>query len=113
MRALERFDGRGFIADAAGDTLAAFNGKATIRVFDKRSMVTTLNNDGGAAPFAYTVFRNVIHQGEVSVVNGVFEYAFVVPRDIDYEWGDGRVSCYALDLNTGAEQSGPSMQMAP
>ena len=106
VRALERFDGRGFIADAAGDTLAAFNGKATIRVFDKRSMVTTLNNDGGAAPFAYTVFRNVIHQGEVSVVNGVFEYAFVVPRDIDYEWGDGRVSCYALDLNTGADAHG-------
>lgn len=108
VRALERFDGRGFVADAQGDTLTGFNGKATIRVFDKRSTVTTLNNDGGNAPYEYTVFRNVIHQGEVSVVNGVFDFAFVVPRDIDYAWGAGRVSCYALDLETGEDAHGSS-----
>lgn len=108
VRALELFEGRGYIADAAGDTLHGFQGKATIRVFDKRSAVSTLNNDGGTAPFAYTVFRNVIHQGEVSVQDGEFAFTFMVPRDIDYAWGAGRVSAYALDLETGEDAHGSS-----
>ncbi len=108
VRALELFQGSGFIADANGDTLSSFNGQVTVRVFDKRSSITTLNNDGGSAPYAYSVFRNVIHQGESSVTNGTFEFEFMVPKDIDYTWGTGRVSCYALDVESGKDAHGAS-----
>lgn len=108
VRALDAFMASGFVADAAGDTLHDFNGVVTVRVFDKRSQISTLNNDGGTAPFSFTVFRNVIHQGLATVTDGAFSFEFVVPRDIDYEWGTGRVSCYALDLATGADAHGAS-----
>lgn len=108
VRALDRFTGAGYIADAAGDTLSDFNGVVTVRVFDKRSRINTLNNDGGTNPYPYTVFRNVIHQGLASVVQGAFSFEFVVPRDIDFEWGAGRVSCYALDLERGEDAHGAS-----
>ncbi len=108
VRALEAFSGFGFVADAAGDTLHDFNGVVTVRVFDKRSQINTLNNDGGTGPFAFTVFRNVIHQGLATVTDGAFSFEFVVPRDIDYDWGTGRVSCYALDLTSGADAHGVS-----
>lgn len=108
VRALDAFTGTGFIANAAGDTLHDFNGVVTVRVFDKRSQINTLNNDGGTAPFSFSVFRNVVHQGLSTVTNGTFAFEFVVPRDIDYEWGTGRVSCYALDLASGADAHGAS-----
>ncbi|MFB1019164.1 MAG: hypothetical protein QMC37_02865, partial [Flavobacteriales bacterium] len=45
---------------------------------------------------------NVIHKGVASVVNGAFEFEFVVPRDIDYTYGAGRVSLYAVDGDVDA-----------
>jgi hypothetical protein len=48
------------------------------------------------------MFRNVIHKGIASVVNGVFEFEFVVPRDIDYAYGQGRISLYAVDGDVDA-----------
>ena len=86
----------GYVGLSSGDTLTAFNGKIYPTVFDKRSELSTLDNDDVAGEFNYTMYRNVIHKGLASVVNGVFEFEFVVPRDIDYTFGNGRVSCYAI-----------------
>ena len=30
------------------------------------------------------------------MVNGLFEFEIIVPRDIDFNYGTGRISCYAL-----------------
>ena len=86
----------GYVGNAEGDTLTDFNGRIYPTVFDKRSLLSTLDNDQVAGAFAYSMFRNVIHKGLASVEGGVFTFQFVVPRDIDYTFGNGRVSCYAL-----------------
>ena len=96
LRSLERVTMRGFVASADGDTLHNFNGVVTPTVFDKRAKVITLDNDAAEGPFEYEVFQNILHRGMATVQNGTFSFEFIVPRDIDYTYGPGRVSLYAL-----------------
>ena len=96
IRSLDLVKMSGYVGTSSGDTIEEFNGYLYPTVFDKRSELSTLDNDDVAGEFNYTMYRNVIHKGLASVVNGVFEFEFVVPRDIDYTYGNGRVSCYAI-----------------
>tara|TARA_B110000503_G_scaffold143309_2_gene243971 strand:- start:4889 stop:5857 length:969 start_codon:yes stop_codon:yes gene_type:complete len=79
-----------------------FKGLVHVKVFDKSSQITSLNNDNGPDPHVFQVFRNVLHQGVASVDSGVFSFEFVVPRDIDFSFAEGRISCYAVSDSTDA-----------
>ncbi len=81
--------------------LTDFNGVVVPTVFDKKSVVNTLANDGGS-PYTFNLRKNIIYRGKASVTNGVFSFTFVVPRDINYEVGNGRVSVYAESLQSNA-----------
>ena len=72
------------------------NGFVYPTVWDKESVVQTLNNDGAAQPYTFEVTKNIVYRGKASVTNGDFEFTFVVPRDINYEFGKARVSYYAV-----------------
>lgn len=102
MRSLDEVVVRGYVGNAQGDTLTDFNGVVVPTVFDKRASVTTLDNDASEGPFTYEVFQNILHKGLASVVDGAFEFRFIVPRDLNYAYGPGRISCYALSEDTDA-----------
>lgn len=97
LSALEHVVVKGYIADAQGNVQTDFNGYVYPTVFDQRSDVLTLNNDGGSQGVAYSEWRNRIHAGAVSAEGGVFAFSFVVPRDISYDPAPGRISYYAVD----------------
>ena len=109
LKALDLALVRGYVSNTSGDTLADFNGIVHVKVFDKRSQITTLNNDGGPNPHTFQVFRNVLFSGVASAESGVFEFSFVVPRDIDYSFGNGRISAYAVSDSTDAHGASESM----
>ncbi|MFT6411853.1 MAG: hypothetical protein ACJA15_002685 [Flavobacteriales bacterium] len=96
VRSLQQVTFKGFVGDANGVKLTDFNGFVYPTVFDKISNVTTLNNDGGVQPFEFKLFKNIIYKGKASAVNGDFEFTFIIPRDIAYNFGTGRVSYYAV-----------------
>ena len=102
LRALESARVGGFISNQSGDTLNDFNGIIHVEVFDKRSQITSLNNDNAPNPHTFQVYRNVLFRGVASVANGAFEFEFIVPRDIDYTFGNGRISAYAVSDSTDA-----------
>ncbi|HTF02587.1 MAG TPA: type IX secretion system sortase PorU [Bacteroidia bacterium] len=102
LSALSRVTIKGYVADTAGNQLGGFNGILYPTVFDKPATITTLQNDPPNAPFVYRLQRNVLYHGKVSVINGNFEFSFVVPRDISYQYGIGRISYYAEDGITDA-----------
>jgi len=102
LRALESATVGGFISNQSGDTLVDFNGIVHVEVFDKLSQITTLNNDDAPNAHTFQVYRNVLFRGVASVSNGVFEFEFIVPRDIDYTFGNGRISAYAVSDSTDA-----------
>ena len=70
-------------------------------VYDKRVQQSTLANDGGS-PFNFTLRKNIIYRGKASVTTGAFEFTFVVPKDIAYQFGPGRISAYAESMTTNA-----------
>ena len=105
LRALDLASVAGHVANAAGDTLHDFNGIVHVQLFDKRSQITTLNNDGAPNPHTFQVFRNVLFRGVASVTAGTFAFEFVVPRDIDYSYGTGRISAYAVSDSSDAHGS--------
>ena len=97
LSALEHVVVKGYVADAGGNVLTDFNGYVYPTVYDQKSEVLTLNNDGGSGGVAYTEWRNRVHAGAVTAEGGVFEFEFVVPRDISYDFAPGRISYYAVD----------------
>lgn len=102
LKALDIAHVGGSIRDLSGEVLAGFNGLVHVKVFDKRSEITTLNNDGASSPHQFQVYRNILFSGVASVEAGSFEFEFIVPRDIDYSLGNGRISAYAVSEDADA-----------
>lgn len=87
----------GEVRDSDGILLTGFNGEVQIKVLDKPSKVKTLGQDPLSYPVEFLVQKSILYQGKASVVNGVFEFTFPVPKDIDYSFGKGKLSYYVTD----------------
>ncbi len=101
LKALATVRISGFVDDGSGQPVSDFNGLVVPTVFDKDQQQSTLANDGGN-PFNFRIYKNILYRGKATVTNGQFSFTFVVPKDINYTVGAGRVSCYAESWNTNA-----------
>ena len=97
VKALSIFTVSGHINDNNNVLLSTYNGFLYPTVYDKSQNITTLSNDGTALspPFTFKLQKNILYNGKVSVNNGYFKFSFVVPKDIAYQYGIGRISYYA------------------
>jgi len=86
----------GELLDDQGNLREDFDGFIYPTVFDKATQVQSLPNDG-ARILSFEVRSNIIYKGKASVQKGRFSFSFVVPKDIDYRLGTGRVSYYFHD----------------
>jgi len=95
---------KGIVTDGSGNKINDFNGTMNVKVFDKVRNLTTLGAEveAGDWPDKYTVQDNYIYQGRATVTNGDFTVNFIVPRDIDYSYGLGKISYYAQNEVTDA-----------
>jgi len=106
LKALSVITIAGRIQDENGNFLNNFNGIITPVVFDKDQMVTSLANDSpGSIPKTFNSTKNVIYKGKATVTNGLFKYSFVVPKDISFQFGNGKLSYYAHNYSTDANGS--------
>ena len=96
LTALSRVTITGSVEDTLGNVLSNFNGVLYATVYDKPQNYWTLNNDNLGA-FQYKDFKNIVFNGKVSVRNGHFSLTFIVPKDIDYNYGVGKAVFYAAD----------------
>jgi hypothetical protein len=99
IRALQRITVEGTIApnDSTPSILENFNGTLLVTVFDKAVRARTLGQSGNSPIVEYRLQRNVIFKGAATVRNGRWKFDFVVPRDINYDFGSGKMSFYAHD----------------
>ncbi len=90
----------------------AFTGRAQVTIYDKPTTVLTLGNEATGptaeegAPRPVVVQENVIYGGQAEVVNGQFSLSFVVPKDINYNFGLGKISLYAFDGTNRIDANG-------
>ncbi len=96
--ALQKVTIEGYIADFNGNLNSGFNGVIYPTVYDKKSTVETLSNDGNNQ-VKFEVYKNIIFKGAATVSGGMFSFSFIVPKDIDYAFGKGKISYYASDGN--------------
>ena len=96
-----------------------FTGRANVTIYDKPTTVMTLGNEfnPNLSPQFYTaaqrdssravvVQESIIYGGQANVVNGQFSLSFVVPKDINYNVGVGKISLYAADAARGTDANG-------
>jgi len=106
LRALQRVTVKGIVTDAAGQLLPDFNGTVFPTVYDKVQNILTLGQDPGSSVRAFSLQKNVLFKGRATVLNGQFTFTFVVPKDINYQFGRGRISFYAADTDAMKDASG-------
>lgn len=97
IKALGKYTIEGEIVDANGQLLEGFNGKVIPTIYDKEVTLQTLGQDPRSSVRNFGVQQNVIFKGAASVVNGRFSFTFIVPKDINYAFGRGKISYYASD----------------
>ncbi len=91
----------GYIRDNNGNKMTNFRGLLFPTVYDKKMTYQTRGNDG-RPPLEYTEQMNVLFRGQTSVENGEFSFSFIVPVDIAYFYGNGKISYYAHNYDTDA-----------
>lgn len=89
----------GRIIDEDLNTVSDFNGKIDITIYDKMQSIPTRDNDnvgGDPRVIAYNDYPNTIFSGATDVKDGLFNYTFMVPKDIRYNFDNGRIVYYAV-----------------
>jgi hypothetical protein len=99
LKALGKVKLSGEVVNESGNILSDYNGILTATVFDKEIDRQTLGNDnqtnnGQLVIMDFKTLGEVIFKGQATVVNGQFEFEFVVPRDIGIPVGPGKVNFY-------------------
>ncbi|HKK43047.1 MAG TPA: type IX secretion system sortase PorU, partial [Bacteroidales bacterium] len=96
LKALSVVTVSGHMEGTDGSLKDHFSGTVSPIVFDKETRVSTLGNDGGLTMDFY-VRNNIVFSGKTMAENGRFRFTFIVPRDINYSFGNGKISYYASD----------------
>jgi hypothetical protein len=74
-----------------------FNGTVFLSLFDKPQILTTLGNDPASLPVQFASQSSTLFKGKVSASNGKFTFKFRLPKDINFQFGAGKLSFYAQD----------------
>ena len=103
LKALSQVVVKGRVVDGNGNTLSGFNGNLYTSLFDKKEVVRTLSNEPSESPTTeFEVQRSILFKGNNTVKNGSFELKFMIPKDINYTYGNGKFSYYARSNDADA-----------
>lgn len=129
LSSTEKITIEGEVTDVQGNLLTNFNGNVYPIVFDKPQTITTLANDASSQPTGFQSQTNTLFKGKASVVSGKFQFTFKMPKDINYNYGNGKLSLYAEDgvrdangyftnfivggagNNAGSDNTGPEIKL--
>jgi hypothetical protein len=94
LKALSKITVSGRVEDNNGAVMEDFYGIVSHKVFDKTGKIKTLANDGGLV-MEFDLQNNILFSGKTRAERGRFRFTFIVPNDIDYKFGNGKISYYA------------------
>lgn len=111
LKALSKIKLEGEVINESGSLMTDYNGVLEAKVFDKNVIRQTLDNDNFGFIMDFTTLGEGIFNGQATVSNGLFEFEFVVPRDIQIPVGKGRVSLYSKRDNVLEDQAGVNLDL--
>jgi hypothetical protein len=105
LSATEKVTIEGEVTDLQGNLLGNFNGSVYPVVYDKPQSVNTLGNDAGSQVTSFMAQNNILFKGKATVQNGRYTFSFKVPKDINYNYGNGKLSLYAENGSIDAQDA--------
>jgi hypothetical protein len=106
FKSLAKMKISGQITDENNIPITNYNGVLSTLLFDKKTTKNTLNNDGYSPSMSFMNLGETIFRGNASIVNGQFEYSFIVPKDIRIPLDFGKISFYAKKNELKEDVSG-------
>jgi hypothetical protein len=103
LKALSMVEIKGEV-QSNGEKNSNFNGLLLATLFDKETALQTKGDENPA--FNYSLWNNALFRGEARVLNGDFEMNFLLPKNIAYQIGTGKLSVYAQDAIGKKDASG-------
>ncbi|HET8572776.1 MAG TPA: type IX secretion system sortase PorU [Edaphocola sp.] len=94
LKALGSYALKGSVTSDQGAVQSDFNGSVYVTIFDKPTTVQTVNTAPGVTP-TFNIQNNIVARVRATVTNGRFTADFIVPKDINYDMGKGKISYYA------------------
>ena len=82
-----------------------FTGTLNTTVYDVPSKITTTDASTPNAS-SYLTRKNILYNGIVSVTGGKFHITFMVPKDITYIFGNGKIAFYAANTAKTEDANG-------
>ena len=107
LRALTTVKLDGEVQERSGALATAFTGRIQVTVYDKKTTVMTLADESPPPPnqiipAPIKVRESILYDGLATVRDGRWTASFVVPRDIAYSYGAGKISLYAWSATQDA-----------
>lgn len=98
MKATGLYRINGAVKSTTGQILNDFNGQVYVTIYDKPKVVATIIGPSRT----FNVQNNIIYKGKATVTNGKFSITFITPKDLNYDFGKGKISYYAENGITDA-----------
>jgi hypothetical protein len=129
VRSLQKVTVTGEITDRNGNRKTDFNGIILPELYDSPMMQTTLGTDGNSYPTEFETQTQVLWHGQFEVKEGQFSFELVIPKDISFKYGKGKLSYYAysdkedafgcytdftiggIDENASIDEKGPDINL--
>jgi hypothetical protein len=109
LKALKNVTISGKIFNSDQTHMNKYNGILTATVYDKSIRAETLGTQDPV--MLYDIRKSLIFNGDVTVINGEFEFQFVVPKNISYKIGDGKISLYAINNEKDLDAAGSNIDI--
>jgi hypothetical protein len=84
----------GTVLSAEGEINTQFNGIVEITLYDKPQVSYTLGNTLQSTVAGYLTQNGNLYKGKASVIQGRFNFTFVLPKEMYFKPGEGRISLY-------------------
>lgn len=106
LQALSKAVIKGHVEDFNGNLITDFNGQINPTIYDKKKIIQTLGQNEDSPVMPFETQKNILYKGKCSVTNGKFEFSFIVPKDIRYDYGFGKISLYGntADMDAGGAE---------
>jgi hypothetical protein len=108
LKALSTVEITGEVRDAEGNRLEQFNGTLETTLFDKPTPYKTVGKNDPA--FSFSEWDNALFRGKAKVEQGTFTLSFILPKNLVYEIGPGKLSLYASDSEHGLDAAGATSE---
>lgn len=95
ITALSKAKIEGYVDDVDGNLLNK-DGILYITIYDKTDTLKVVAHNNVNDSLTFNIQNKILYKGKASITQGYFAFEFVVPKDINYKFGKGKISLYAV-----------------